>query len=87
MGYPVRPLQAQGRMEDFVGHFVREPDGCWTCVEQTEWNLPTGRIQFVPGARFAPGTTFMGVDMARLLDEMHALHGPRPPDAHTDNPR
>lgn len=49
--------------------FVRDKDGAWVCVAATELILPSGRIQVTVGTRFTPGTRFMGVDLARLLDE------------------
>ena len=49
---------------------MREESGCWACVAPAELLLPGGRrIQVTPGTRFTPGTTFMGIDLARLLDE------------------
>jgi hypothetical protein len=56
-------------VQDFRKSFVREQDGAWVCVETAELDLPSGRIQVAAGARFAPGTRFMGVDLARLLEE------------------
>jgi hypothetical protein len=49
--------------------FVREHDGAWRCIEPAELDLPTGRIQVAVGTRFMPGTRFMGIDIARLLEE------------------
>ena len=56
-------------MQNFAKSFVREQDGTWRCVEPAELDLPTGRIQVAVGMRFTPGTRFMGVDLARLLEE------------------
>jgi len=61
-------------MNDFIKSFVREPDGAWRCVAPAETLLPSGRIQVSPGARFVPGTRFMGVDLAQLLEEALARH-------------
>ena len=52
-------------------HFVREGDGVWACVEPAELQLPEGRIQVTPGTRFTRGTTFMNVEIAKLLDEQY----------------
>jgi hypothetical protein len=49
--------------------FVRDLDGTWLCIEAAELELPSGRIQVAVGTRFTPGTRFMGVDIARLLEE------------------
>jgi hypothetical protein len=37
------------------------------------------RIEVTEGARFTPGTNFMGIDLAKLLDEEFVRqHGHRP---------
>jgi hypothetical protein len=56
-------------MDDSIRHFVRHPDGTWECIAPAEINSPRGRIQVTPGSRFARGAPFMGVDVARWLDE------------------
>jgi hypothetical protein len=56
-------------MENFIKHFVREGQGLWVCVEPAEISLPQGRVQVTPGTRFTPGFKFMGVELARLLEE------------------
>ena len=56
-------------MRDLKKDFVRERDGAWVCVQATELVLPSGRIQVAVGTRFTPGTRFMGVDLARLLED------------------
>jgi hypothetical protein len=53
----------------FIEKFRREGEGVWLCMEPAEVNLPGGRIQVPAGARLVRGTPFMGVDLARLLDE------------------
>ena len=58
-------------MQNFIKGFARDGDGAWLCVEPVELNLPSGRIQVTAGTRFTRGTDFMGVDLARLLDEAH----------------
>ena len=58
-------------MTEFIKHFVRERNGAWNCVEPAEVLLPVGRIQVTAGARFTPGTSFMGVDLAALLEEQY----------------
>ncbi len=60
-------------MHDFLKHFVRDPQGAWYCVAAAEMEFPRGRIQIVPGTRFSPGSEFMGVDVAKLLDEQLKL--------------
>jgi hypothetical protein len=56
-------------MKNFITHFVRDPNGVWTCISPAELDGPSGRIQVTVGSRFAPGTTFMGVDLAKWLEE------------------
>jgi hypothetical protein len=47
-------------------------------VEPTTFDGPNGRIQVTPGTAFAPGTTFMGADLAKWLDEQLESFGKRP---------
>lgn len=56
-------------MQDFIRHFVRDGDGTWTCISAATLNHPQGRIQVSPGAKFPPGTSFMGIDLPAWLDE------------------
>ena len=56
-------------MQNLRKIFVRELDGTWVCIEAAELELPSGRIQIAVGTRFTPGKRFMGVDIARLLEE------------------
>jgi len=56
-------------MQDFYQAFTRNPDGSWTCVQPATLTHPAGRIQVTEGSRFYPGTIFMGVDIARWLDQ------------------
>ena len=56
-------------MQNLHKIFVRELDGTWVCIEAAELELPSGRIQVAPGTRFFPGKPFMGVDVARLLEQ------------------
>jgi hypothetical protein len=63
-------------MADFIDCFVRDKFGAWLCIEPAELDLPSGRIQFAPGSKFTRGTSFMGVDVARLLDDEHKKKRP-----------
>lgn len=56
-------------MKDFYRAFTRNADGSWTCVQPTTISHPAGRIQVAEGARFYPGSSFMGVDIAQLLED------------------
>ena len=58
-------------MQNFIRHFQRLAPGVWACIEPADLMLPQGRIQVAPGTQFTRGTTFMGVDIAKLLDEQY----------------
>ena len=58
-------------MEDFIRHFMRLRHGLWECTASAEYHGLNGRIQVTQGSRFARGTAFMGLDLARLLDEQY----------------
>ena len=62
-------------MGEVLKAFRREANGTWVCVAPTTFDGPNGRIQVTPGTAFAPGTTFMGADLAKWLDEqLEKLH-------------
>jgi hypothetical protein len=56
-------------VQDFYRSFAREKDGAWLCTEPAELDLPSGRIQVAVGTRFTRGARYMGIDVARLLEE------------------
>jgi hypothetical protein len=56
-------------MQDFMKHFVRAPDGEWLCIAPAEIPTHQGRVQVTPGARFKRGSFYMGLEIAKLLDE------------------
>ena len=56
-------------MHEFIKHFVRAPSGEWVCVTPAELQTPEGRVQVASGTRFKRGVLFMGLEIARLLDE------------------
>ena len=58
-------------MDKFIKHFMREGPGVWTCTNHATLLLDSGRIQVAPGTRFTRGTLFMGVELAKLLDEQY----------------
>jgi hypothetical protein len=59
-------------MRHFMEAFRREPDGTWLCVAPITINGPQGRVQVAEGATFVRGVDFMGIDVARLLDDHDA---------------
>jgi len=58
-------------MQEFIKHFNRESSGIWTCISKADFNGPNGRIQVTVGSRFMRGTNFMGVDLAKWLEEQY----------------
>lgn len=62
-------------MERFILNFVRDAPGVWTCTAYATITLDWGRIQVAPGTRLTRGTLFMGVELARLLDEQYEKSG------------
>jgi hypothetical protein len=59
-------------MHNFIKAFERLPNGAWRCVAPATINGPHGRIQVTEGSTFTPGTAYMGVDLAKLLEEQAA---------------
>jgi hypothetical protein len=57
-------------MHNFIKHFRREPAG-WRCIEPATLDLPGGRVQVTPGSVFVRGTSFMNIDLAKMLDEQY----------------
>jgi hypothetical protein len=64
-------------MERFYTAFRRNADGSWTCIAAATYEGPLGRIQVTPGSTFSRGTTFMNVDLARMLDDYDPSDGNR----------
>jgi hypothetical protein len=64
----------QEPIEDFIQRFVRNASGAWECVAPAEIDVAGDRIQVTPGTRFTRGTKFMGVDLAKMLDEQYEKH-------------
>ncbi len=57
-------------MFDFMHAFRRNADGSWTCVEPITLVQPSGPVQFTQGATFRPESMFMGIKVAKFLDEL-----------------
>lgn len=62
------PIQTLTIMNKLSETFSRNADGSWTCRSLASLDGPNGRIQVTPGTTFAPGTTFMGVELVAWLD-------------------
>ena len=54
---------------DVTSAFWRNQDGSWICIDPVTIKHPKGRIQVTPGTMLMPGCVFMGVDVAKWLDE------------------
>lgn len=65
-----------GQMHRFRTNFARESEGVWRCLAPTTLLLPNGhKIEVAPGTVLTRGTSFMGVELARLLDEADGQPG------------
>lgn len=49
--------------------FWRNEDGSWICIDPVTIEHPNGRVQVAPGTTLLPGMLYMGIDLARWLDE------------------
>ncbi len=49
--------------------FRKNPDGSWTCIKPVTISGPNGTVKLGAGMTFSPGVAFMGVDLAKLLEE------------------
>jgi len=63
-------------MDKFIKHFTRESPGVWRCESYATVQLKGGRIEVAPGTRLTRDSLFMGIELARLLDEEFAKEGP-----------
>ena len=59
----------------FLDRFQRHPNGVWTCTKPINVKGPQGPVVISQGASFSPGALFIGLDLARELDQMAAKHG------------
>ena len=62
---------------EFLNRFRRSPNGVWACTKPINVNGPN-LVVIDQGRRFGPGTLFMGLELARELDQMAAKQGPKP---------
>lgn len=59
---------------DFLNRFQRQPNGVWACTKPIKVDGPGGPVMIDQGASFSPGALFMGLDLAKELDQMAAKH-------------
>ena len=59
-------------MRQFSIHFEREREGVYRCVSSATFLLPNGhKIEIAPNTVLSRGTSFMGIDLAEMLEEHH----------------
>jgi hypothetical protein len=59
---------------EFLKKFQRQPHGDWACTKPIKVDTPGGPLMINQGASFSPGTLFMGLDLAKELDQIAAKH-------------
>ena len=59
---------------EFLSRFQRDPTGSWTCTNAIRIDGPNGPLFIRSGQSFSPGALFLGIDLARELDRMAAIH-------------
>jgi len=61
-------------MEDLVDHLERQPDGSWKLVKSIGMQSGPGMCLGIPAGRiFAPGETFMGIDLVAELEAISLM--------------
>jgi hypothetical protein len=59
---------------EFLDRFQRQPNGVWGCTKPIKIDGPSGPVMIAQGTSFSPGALFMGLDLAKELDQMAATH-------------
>ena len=54
---------------DVRNSFWRNEDGSWICIDPVTIDHPKGRVQVSPGTTVTPGIPFMGIDLAKWLEQ------------------
>ena len=49
--------------------FKKNPNGSWTCIKPVTIKGPKGEIGIGVGMTFTRGVSFMGINLAELLDK------------------
>ena len=63
---------------EFLNRFQRQPNGVWACTKPIKIDGPNRPIIIGQGTSFEPGASFMGLDLAKELDQMAVSASPRP---------
>ncbi len=58
-----------GEEKSPVDSFVKDAGGNWRCVAACSINIENKEIVFIEGTSFSHGIPFMGVDVAKWLDD------------------
>lgn len=72
-------------MDDLLSAFERQSDGSWRCCASSALHTHSGLVRFTPGAEFRAGFVFMGIDVARMLND-YAQAGLAPVDWRGEGP-
>ena len=55
---------------EFLNRFQRQPNGAWSCTKPIKVDGPSGPVIIGQGMSFGPGALFMGLNLAKELDQM-----------------
>jgi hypothetical protein len=55
--------------------FERQPNGMWACARSVKITGPAGEMSIGPGMSFSRGASFMGVNLAEILDNLALKYG------------
>jgi hypothetical protein len=57
---------------EFLNRFQRHSNGEWACTKPIRVNGPSGPVMINQGTLFQPGALFLGLDLAKELEQMAA---------------
>jgi len=57
-----------------VDAFRKDADGNWRCLKACTIDIENKKIAFTAGMEFEKGTPFMGIDVAKWLDENYSSY-------------
>lgn len=61
-------------LRSFTACFDRQQEGVWRCVKHGTLELPNGKkIEIAPGTVLTIGSSFMGCDVAQMLEDHYNL--------------